>query len=117
MSTTTKIKNSVTLLSGSNFSHKLIKDMGELIKTAYSIKAESGRPIILEFNCLSSDWIITKEEELEGWSNMMLKKYPKYLLVPSHLQDDKIVCYVSKSAHIYTKKETTITEYTHGELK
>jgi len=115
--TTTKIRNSITVLSGSDFSPDLVKDMCELVKIAYSIKAEFGKPIILKFNCLSPDWSITKEEELEEWSKMMFKKYPKYLLIPSHLKDNKIVCCISESKRILSIKETVITEYSHGELK
>jgi len=91
-----KIKPQRRLLCWIDFTPELIKDMWDIIQNAQSLTLKSKEAIVLEFNVLGTDNQVTTYKELIEWSKEMLKKYPKYLLVPSCLRDNKIICYISK---------------------
>jgi len=92
-----KPKKNIMLLNWSNFSTELVQDMQDILKHACSIIVKYEEAITLEFHSTYVDWDIKEEEDLIEWSEMMLKKYPKYKLIPSQLKNGKIICYIAKN--------------------
>jgi len=92
----TKKRINIRFLGWFDFSPDLVEDMWEIIGLAHSISVKSEESIVLEFNDIGPGWEVTREKDLKQWSNMMLIKHPNYLLVPLRLENNKIICYVSK---------------------
>ena len=96
-------KFNICILGWNDFDPDLIKNMWDLVKSSTSISVKSEGLIVLEFNAIGPDWKVTKKEELKDWSDLMLEKFPKYLLVPFRLKEGKIACYISKVESIMVR--------------